>query len=164
MIAWMQLIHFYGVVLWVGGMFFAHFCLRPEVAAQLAPAQRLPLMHGVLGRFFGFVTIAVILIVFTGFFMFGASLKGDGFGFDYTPLYWRLMMGSGLIMAAIFAVIRLLFYPRLSAAVASGDWPAGGQAMDGIRRLVAFNLVLGVLTIAIAVLGAYGGLGGWGVH
>jgi len=155
----MQLLHFYGVVLWVGGMFFAHYCLRPEVARLLEPPQRLELMSAVLERFFAFVTVAVLVIVFSGFFMFGAS--GN---IDYTPFYWRLMMMSGLVMAAVFAIIRLAFHPRLRAAVAAQDWPQGARALDRIRQLVVFNLALGVLTIGIAVLGAYGGLGAWGSH
>jgi len=158
MIAWMQLIHFYGVVLWVGGMFFAHYCLRPAVTRLLEPPQRLTLMSAVLDRFFGFVTVAVLVIVFSGFFMFGASGS-----IEYTPFYWRLMMMSGLIMATVFAIIRLVFHPRLRAAVAAQDWPEGARALERIRRLVLFNLILGVLTIGIAVLGAYGGLGSWGL-
>ena len=36
------LLHLSGVIVWVGGMFFAHFCLRPVAALQLPPPQRLP--------------------------------------------------------------------------------------------------------------------------
>ena len=34
-------LHVAGVVVWVGGMFFAYVCLRPEAASQLEPPPRL---------------------------------------------------------------------------------------------------------------------------
>jgi uncharacterized membrane protein len=46
------LIHLLAVIVWIGGMFFAHVCLRPVAAAQLQPPQRLPLLAAILGRFF----------------------------------------------------------------------------------------------------------------
>jgi len=45
-------LHFAAVVVWIGGMVFAHFCLRPAALATLQPPQRLPLMAAALGRFF----------------------------------------------------------------------------------------------------------------
>ena len=35
------------------------------------------------------------------------------------------------------------------------DWPAAGAAMNRIRILVAINLALGALTIAVATLGTH---------
>ena len=32
------------IVVWIGGMFFAHYCLRPAAAEKLSPEQRLPLL------------------------------------------------------------------------------------------------------------------------
>ena len=37
------LLHLVGVITWVGGMFFAYFCLRPAAVEVLEPARRLPL-------------------------------------------------------------------------------------------------------------------------
>ena len=34
-------LHVAGVVVWVGGMFFAYVCLRPRAASQLEPPPRL---------------------------------------------------------------------------------------------------------------------------
>ena len=45
--ALLKTLHVLATVLWVGGMMFAHFFLRPAVA-QLEPPQRLRLMHGVM--------------------------------------------------------------------------------------------------------------------
>ena len=141
-------LHLAGVSVWVGGMFFAHFCLRPVAAEQLPPAQRLPLLAAVLGRFFVAVALAVVVILLSGF----ASLKMTGFAL--APLHWHAMAGLGLLMAAIFAVIYFRLYPRLQAGVAAEDWPAAGAAMNSIRQLVVTNLLLGGLTLAVATLGA----------
>lgn len=142
------LIHLLAVVVWVGGMFFAHFCLRPVAAAQLPPPQRLPLLSAVLGRFFAIVGVAAAAILLTGILRFG-DLQGAA-----SPWHWHAMAGTGTAMTAIYLLIVLRFYPRLRAAVADQQWPAGGAAMDVIRKLVLVNLVLGVVTIVIARLGS----------
>lgn len=142
------LIHLLGVIVWVGGMFFAHVCLRPVAAEQLPPPQRLPLLSAVLGRFFNAVTIAVICILATGLWRF-AEVGGSS-----VPWRWHVMAGIGSAMILIYGLILLRWYPRLKAAVAAQDWPAGGAAMNVIRPLVLVNLVLGMVTVVIAVLGA----------
>jgi uncharacterized membrane protein len=59
----------------------------------------------------------------------------------------------GLVMAGIFAYIRLVPFPKLQQAVAAQDWPAGARQLDQIRQLVATNLVLGIVTIGAATVG-----------
>jgi uncharacterized membrane protein len=145
----LHFLHLAAVILWIGGMFFAHFCLRPVVAAQLPPPQRLPLMSAVLGRFFAAVALAVIVILLSGLAMLLAV------GMAQAPMSWHLMLASGLLMAFIFAVIYLRHYPRLRAAVTAGDWPLAGASLNSIRLLVATNLALGTATVAIAVIGKY---------
>jgi uncharacterized membrane protein len=147
------LLHLAGVIVWVGGMFFAHYCLRPVAVAQLAPPQRLPLLAGVLGRFFAVVAVAVGVILGSGFaMMFTVTFKN-------ALLHWHVMMATGLVMAGVFAWIYAAVYPKLVAGVAAQDWPAAGAAMEKIRKLVSFNLHLGFVTIIVATLGAYFGRG-----
>lgn len=143
------LLHLSGVVVWVGGMFFAHFCLRPVAATQLPPPQRLPLLAAVLGRFFMAVAASIVAILGSGFAIMGVT------GFAQAPIHWHVMSGIGLIMAAIFTVIYFLHYPQLKARVAAQEWPAAGAAMNRIRQLVATNLLLGALTVVVATLGIH---------
>jgi uncharacterized membrane protein len=138
------LIHLAAVIVWVGGMFFAHFCLRPVAAGQLAPPQRLPLLAAILGRFFKFVAAGIVLLWATGI----ARLLEAG---NAAPWNWHAMAGIAALMTVIFGVIVLRCYPRLVRAVAAQDWPAGGQAMNMIRQLVLANLVLGSATVVIAL-------------
>lgn len=139
------LIHVYAFVVWIGGMFFAHFCLRPVAAAQLPPPQRLPLLSAVLGRFFVVVGVALVLLWGSGVILFAISAVP-------APTNWRAMAGIAAVMTVIFLVIVLRDYPRLKIAVAAQNWPAGGAAMNTIRILVLTNLALGFLTTAIAIV------------
>lgn len=141
------LLHLSGVVIWVGGMFFAHFCLRPVAAALLPPPQRLPLLAAVLGRFFKAVAVCILLILGTGFVSIATV------GFAQAPLHWHAMSGMGLVMTTVFGVVYFQYFPRLRAGVAGEDWPAAGLAMNRIRQLVAINLLLGGATILVATLG-----------
>lgn len=140
------LLHLVAVVVWVGGMFFAHFCLRPAALA-LPPPQRLPLMAGALGRFFAWVLGAIGLVWASGLAMMLEA------GFGAAPRTLHAMMGVALVMTAIFAVIRFVHYPKLRVRVEAGDWPAAAAALNAIRQLVTVNLGLGLLTMAIATLG-----------
>lgn len=139
-------LHIGAVVVWIGGMWFAHLCMRPSALA-LPPPQRLPLMAGALGRFFAHVLAALALLWISGLAMIGAV------GFAAAPAAWHAMMGIALVMTVIFLVIRFVLWPRLRGGVGSQDFPAAAAALDGIRRLVVVNLVLGVVTIAVATLG-----------
>ena len=141
------LVHLLGAVLWVGGMAFAHFALRPAAAEVLEPPQRLPLLAATLGRFFRLVGVAVPLILLTGVALLGRV------GLAAAPPAWHAMLALGLVMAGIFAFIVTVPYPRLKRHVAAREWPAAGAAMAVIRRWVGVNLVLGTLTLAAAVWG-----------
>lgn len=138
-------LHIGSVVVWVGGMFFAYFCLRPAAAQCLEPPQRLPLWVATFDRFFRLVAIAVALILFSGFGLFAQT------GFAYAPLGWHIMMALGLAMAGVFAYVYLVLYPRLGRNCAASDWPAAAAALNGIRQMVALNLVLAALAIVAAV-------------
>jgi len=63
----LTLVHLLASIVWIGGMFFAHQCLRPAVLATLeAPPQRLSLWAAVFGRFFPWVWASVIALIGTG--------------------------------------------------------------------------------------------------
>ena len=54
-------LHLLSAVIWVGGMFFAHQCLRPAAASLLDPPARLKLWVGVFKTFFLWVWAAIAL-------------------------------------------------------------------------------------------------------
>lgn len=145
----MIMLHLLSIVIWVGGMFFAHQVLRPVAADQLEPPQRLTLWVGVFRRFFPWVWICVALTLASGLVMIG--MLG---GMVIVPLYVHVMLGLGLTMMAIYAYVFFAPFARLKQAVASQDWKAGGASLANIRQLVGINLSLGLLVIAIATAGA----------
>jgi len=145
------LLHIVSAVLWVGGMFFAHACLRPIVAEQLEPAQRLKLWVAVFGRFFPVVWAALITLLVTGYLMIFAVWQSMA----AAPVYIHIMNGLGIIMILIFMHVFFGPYKRLKNAVASTDWPAGGKALAQIRMLVGVNIILGVIVISVASAGRY---------
>jgi uncharacterized membrane protein len=140
-------LHVGGIVLWVGGMFFAWMCLRPVAASQLEPPARLSLWAAVFERFFPWVWGANAAILCSGI----ATLISVGFA--HAPPHWHLMLLLGLTMSAIFIHVVFIPFAKLKQAVAEQNWPNGGAALGEIRRLVGTNLILGFLTIAVATLG-----------
>lgn len=140
-----KFLHMLGFTIWVGGMFFAHNALRPVVAVQLEPPQRLSVLAGVFSKFFVWVWISIALVLGSGIYMMALIGK--------PPVYITVMFMLGVIMTLLFGHIFFALFRRLIRAVAAQDWSAGGAAMASMRKLVALNLILGLLTIAVAVLG-----------
>ncbi len=149
----LKLVHVLSIIVWVGGMVFAHFFLRPA-AQSLEPPQRVRLMHDVLQRFFAAVTAAVVLVLVSGLWMIGGAAKqavqtGDVFSM---PLDWTIMATLGVVMIAIFGHIRFALFRRLQRAVAASDWPSGAKALGSIRSSVGVNLALGVVIVVVTLL------------
>lgn len=140
-------IHILAVVVWVGGMFFAHMVLRPTAMAVLEPPPRLKLWRGIFARFFPWVWAAVLLIPASGLVSLTAT------GMKGAPLSWHIMLATGSLMVAIFVYLHALPYGAFKREVDAGNWPAAAAALNTMRRLVATNLILGLATIAIATLG-----------
>jgi len=140
--------HALAVIVWVGGMFFAHMILRPG-AASIAPAIRFPLWARVFGSFFPWVWLCVLTILASGF-----ALVAQTTGFAAVPPAINAMMGTGIAMASIFGYIYFGPWPRLREAVRAEDWAAAELAIARIRGLVRINLALGLVT---ALIGGSGG-------
>ena len=138
-------LHILSVVVWVGGMFLAYVAVRPAAGEVLDPPQRLKLWNGIFSRFFPYVWAAVTLILLSGFYMMGMMGR--------VPMYVIVMTVIGIAMIAKFLFIFFVPFGALRRAVAAQDWPAGGAALNRIRKLVGINLVLGLVNVAVAVLG-----------
>lgn len=141
---WVLALHLLCAVIWVGGMFFAYMVLRPSLAA-IDPPQRMLLHTQVFKRFFLVVWHAMPLAVLSGFAMI------YGFYGGMANVAWNIhaMLGLGLLMSAIFIYIVLGPYKRFRRTT---DRVRMASALDSIRRLIGVNMVLGLITVAIAVL------------
>ncbi len=144
----LKTVHLLSIIVWLGGMAFAHFFLRPALQ-QLEPPQRLVLMRDVLQRFFAVVLVIIAAVLLSGIGMMGlvhkmAAQAGAKFSM---PVSWMVMAVLGLAMMAVFGHIRFALFKRLDQAVSAKDWPAGGKVLGQIRQLVALNLALGVVIV-----------------
>lgn len=141
-------LHVSAAAFWVGGMATMHFAVRPAAVALLQPPQRLPFMAAALGRFFAGVSAAVLLLWASGL---GILVAQGGMA----GTHWRVhaMLTLGLVMSLIYGHIRFAGFKRLRLAVQASDWPAAAARLNQIRQLVALNLALGVLTLAVALVG-----------
>ena len=149
----LKTVHVLAIIVWIGGMVFAHFFLRPAVAQLEAPV-RLRLMHDVLGRFFRAVLVASLLTLASGVWMLGRVAKQvvqSGGSFEM-PLAWTVMAVLGVAMAAIFMHIRFALYKKFGRAVVASEWGAAGAALAQIRTWVLINLALGVLVLLVTLL------------
>ena len=149
----LKTVHVLSIIVWIGGMAFAQFFLRPALA-PLEPAVRLRLMHDVLGRFFRAVLVASLLTLASGVWMLGRAAKQvvqSGASFEM-PLAWTIMAVLGVAMVAIFMHIHFVLYKKLGRAVAASEWAGGGDALAQIRTWVAINLGLGVLVLLVTLM------------
>jgi len=146
------LVHIICAVIWVGGMVFAHFMLRPASLA-FDPPVRLPLWRRVFERFFPTVWVLIVLLLATGF---GMMFMAFG-GFAGSALYIQIMMGIGIVMMLVYAHLYFVPWQRMRRALDAGDFPKAGAAMNQIRQIVTINMVLGLFVVAIAATGRYWG-------
>jgi len=140
------LLHLSSAIVWVGGMFFAYFCLRPAAAHLLEPPARLPLWVATFDRFFRYTAYAIAVILASGIAMFIQT------GTKSAPAGWHVMAALGLAMTLVFAYVYGVQYPKLRQHCESAAWPAAAATLNRIRRLVAINLALATCTVAAAAL------------
>jgi uncharacterized membrane protein len=144
-------LHILSAVVWVGGMFFAHFALRPVATGLLEPLLRLPFMSQVLERFFPWVWMAIVLLWTTGLWLIFWFHGGMG----NTAIYIHIMLTIGLVMTAVFGYIFWVPFSGLKQAVTENDIKAAANYLAIIRQLIHLNLWLGLITIIVAAAGRF---------
>jgi uncharacterized membrane protein len=149
-VAFLIALHVLAVVVWVGGMFFAYVVLR-QSAGPLPSETRLALWHRVFRRFFPWVWSSIVVLLASGYgmmFLYFGGFAGAG-------LYIHVMQGIGIVMMMLF--IHLFFVPwrRFSDAMEKRHFPEAAKYLAQIRRVVAANLVLGLLTIIVGASGRF---------
>ena len=146
--------HLLAVIVWVGGMAFALFCLRPA-ARVLEPPARVMLMHAAMRRFLAVVAVAIGVIFVCGVAMIALAWSAatrTGLRFNM-PLDWYTMIAVFVVMLAVFLHIRNVLFRRLDAAVGAQRWADGAAALGAIRWDLSINLVLGAMITVVVRLG-----------
>ncbi len=145
-------LHLLATVVWVGGMFFAYMALRPAAATILQAPERLTLWVHTFKRFFPWVWVSVVLLPASGYWMVFDVFNG----LATAPKSVNIMQGLGIVMILIYLHVYFAPYRRLCNAVEHADWDAGGKQLAMIRKLIAVNLIIGLIVVAIAGAGRYG--------
>jgi len=152
--ATLKAFHLLAVIVWIGGMAFTLFCLRPA-ARVLEPPARVTLMHAAMRRFIAVVLVAVAVLFVCGVAMVALAWSAatrTGLRFNM-PLDWYTMIGGFFVMLAVLVHIRSVLFRRLDAAVREQRWADGAAALDAIRWEVSINLVLGAIITVFVRLG-----------
>lgn len=143
-------LHVLATILWIGGMLFAHFALRPAAQA-LDPPQRFTLWAGVFRRFFVWVWGAIVILFATGYWMVLVPFQG----FANVKLHVHLMLGIATLMVALFLYLFFVPYRRFQIATEAKDTAKAAAALGRIRMVVTTNLALGIVTTVVGTAGAY---------
>ncbi len=147
MIELLLLFHILAAVIWVGGMFFAHQMVRPSVAPLDAPV-RLALWRRIFQKFFSWVWAAIAFLLASGLAMQGLGIDG---------LHVQIMEGLGIIMMLAFGHLYFAPWQRFRRAVDGADFATAAAQLNQIRRIVEFNLVLGLIVVVVGATGRYWG-------
>jgi uncharacterized membrane protein len=147
MIAFLLFFHILSAVIWVGGMFFAHQMVRPSIGTLDAPV-RLALWRRIFERFFAWVWAAALLLLITGLAMEILGVRG---------LHVTIMEVLGVIMILAFGHLFFAPWKRYRRAVDGGDFAAAARQLNQIRRIVEFNLALGLIVVVVGATGRYWG-------
>ncbi|MBB4844603.1 putative membrane protein [Paucibacter oligotrophus] len=145
-----KLLHLAAAIVWLGGMTFMLFALRPAAALALEGQPRARLMVAVWQRFFAAAAVSVLVLFFSGMNLYTTAFRAvkAATGAGSVPLGWNLMLGIGLLMFAVFGHIYFAGFARFKRRVAAAEWTQAAQSAALIQKLVMLNFALGWLAIA----------------
>jgi len=145
-------LHALAAVIWVGGMAFAYAFVRPAAGA-LEPPARQALWRGVFARFFPVVWASIAVLLATGYHLVFQAFGG----FAGAGAHVHLMHLLAWVMIAVYAYVFFGPWRRFKAGVDAGDAARAAPAIERIRLMVAINLTLGLIVVAVASSGRYWG-------
>ena len=147
-------LHVLAVVHWIGGVSMVTLVLLPGLIRSVPAAKRLELFELIQGRFAFQARISTLIAGASGFWMTYRLSAWDRF---IDPQFW--WMHAMVLIWAVFTFVLFvaepLFLHQWFHARATRD---PGGTFHLVLRLHALLLVLSLITVAAAVLGAHGAL------
>lgn len=143
-------LHALASAIWVGGMFFAYVVLRPS-AGPLATGDRQVLWQRVFSGFFPWVIGSIVALLLSGYWLLFVTYGG----FGGAGVHIHVMHLTGWLMILLFFHLFFVPWKRYRRALAAGDAEGAGRWLDQIRLIIAVNLGLGLLTVAIGASGRF---------
>ena len=144
-----KLLHLIAGIVWIGGMTFMLFALRPAALVSLDAQPRALLMGEVFKRFYILVLLAIALLFTTGTHLYTATFRAAKLatGQGSVPLGWNVMLVLGLSMMLIFGHIYFAGFKKYRRAVTAGQWPVAAKAAGLMHTMTLVNFTLGWLAI-----------------
>ena len=144
-----KLLHLMAGIVWLGGMTFMLFALRPAVVATLQPQPRALLMAQVFKRFYAWVLAAVVVLFATGTHLYTTTFRAARLatGEGSVPLGWNIMLVFGLVMMLVFGHIYFAGFKKYRRAVTAEQWPVAAAAARLMHTMTLVNFTLGWLAI-----------------
>ena len=143
------ILHILGVIVWVGGTLFIHRSVYPALMVDSKIPNGIEIYLIILKRFFPWMWIAIVLTIGSGYWII-FSYYG---GLELLAYYIQIMSGLGLTMLVNSIVMHLVPYRGLRAAVESDEIDKAVKQARFLHRLMGANLVLGLVTILMAIAG-----------
>lgn len=125
-------LHYLATVIWIGGMAFNIFVLRPSITV-LEPDQRLVLGNKVLRRFIIFAWLSITSLILTG-----VSIT--------TSPYGTALLGKHLVTLVMVLIVAWISFVLSSKLAPFAPKP------ETIVLLVKTNLSLGILVLLLTAL------------
>ena len=144
-----KLLHLIAGIVWMGGMTFMLFALRPAALDTLEAQPRAVLMGQVWKRFYALVLVAIVALFATGTHLYTQTFRAARLaaGEGSVPLGWNIMLVLGLVMMLIFGHIYFAGFKKYKRALASGEWSVAAKAAGLMHTMTLINFALGWLAI-----------------
>ena len=144
-----KILHLIAGIVWMGGMTFMLFALRPAALASLEVQPRAILMGLVWKRFYDWVLVAIVVLFTTGTHLYTATFRAAKLatGQGSVPLGWNVMLVLGVTMMLIFGHIYFAGFKKYKRGVAAGEWSVAAKAAGLIHTMTLINFTLGWLAI-----------------
>lgn len=144
-----KLLHLIAGIVWMGGMTFMLFALRPAALVSLQAQPRAMLMGEVWKRFYILVLLAIVALFTTGTHLYTATFRAAKLatGQGSVPLGWNIMLVLGITMMLIFGHIYFAGFKKYKRAIAASQWPVAAKAAGLMHTMTLINFSLGWLAI-----------------
>ena len=144
-------LHVLAAVIWVGGMFTIYVCLRPALSVLEQPSDRVKIAAATFAKFFSWVWLSIVVLFISGYLMLFTTQGG----FAFAGLHVHIMQGMAWVMVLLFAWLYWGAWKDLRESVAAENWPQAGGNIARIRKIIAINLPLGLIVVAIGSSGRW---------
>jgi len=144
-----KLLHLIAGIVWMGGMTFMLFALRPAAVASIEAQPRAVLMGQVWQRFYVWVLVAVVVLFGTGTHLYSSTFRAARLatGNGSVPLGWNVMLVLGVTMMLVFGHIFFAGFKKYKRAIAAAEWALAAKAGGLIHKMTLLNFTLGWLAI-----------------